>query len=154
MSKPPILPAIWLIQPDAELSRTLADGLRRVGMTVSIYPKIAPALDALNRGERPAVLVVAPLEGPLTDHEFIEQAKALSPRVAVIFTPRLTDPARSRPGAHSLAHPFDSAKLSRFIRLVGGRPAFRSTLKARYQDAHKPEATAAEPCRIGGEVAL
>jgi DNA-binding response OmpR family regulator len=151
MSKPPILPAIWLIQPDAELCRTLADGLRRDGMTVSIYPTIEPAL---NRGERPAVLVVTPLQGPLTDLEFIEQAKALSPRVAVIFTPRLTDPARSRPGAHSLAHPFDSAKLSRFIRLVGGRPAFRSTLKSLYRDAHPPQATAAKPCRIGGEVVL
>ena len=154
MPKPPYSPAIWLIQPDAELRETLAEGLRLDGMTVSVFGSIGPALEALNRGERPAVLVVAPLDGPLTDLEFTEQAKTLSPRAAVIFTPRLTDPARARPGAHTLVHPLDSSKLSRFIRLVGGRPAFRSTLKSLYRDAHPPAEAPSEPCRIGAEVPL
>jgi DNA-binding NtrC family response regulator len=154
MPKPATLPAIWLIQPDAELGETLAQGLRLDGMTVSVFPTIEPALEALHRGERPAVLVVAPLNGPLTDLEFTEQAKALSPRVSVIFTPRLTDAAHARPGAHILAHPLDSAKLSRFIRLVGGRPAFRSSLQSLYREAHPSQTAPSEPCRIGGEVAL
>ncbi|WP_372786315.1 hypothetical protein [Phenylobacterium sp.] len=152
MPRPLPLPAIWLIQPDAELRKTLAEGLRLDGMTVSGFDSIGPALEALNRGERPAVLVVAPLDGPLTDREFAEQAKTLSPRAAVIFTPRQTDPARARPGAHTLVHPLDSAKLSRFIRLVGGRPAFRSTLQSLYRDAHPRAGSSPEPCRIGAEV--
>jgi DNA-binding NtrC family response regulator len=154
MPKSPILPAIWLIQPDAELCDSLAEGLRLDGMTVSVFPAVAPALEALNRGERPAVLVVAPLQDPLADLEFTEQAKTLSPRVAVIFTPRLSDPARARPGAHILTHPLDSRKLSRFIRLVAGRPAFRSTLQSLYREAHPSQAAPEEPCRIGDEVAL
>ncbi len=121
-------------------------------MTVSLFSSIEPALDALHRGERPAVLVVAPLSGPLTDLEFSEQAKTLSPRAVVVFTPGLTESAHMRPGAHILSHPLDSAKLSRFIRLVAARPAFRSTLKALFHDAHLLVAAAAEPCRIGGEV--
>jgi hypothetical protein len=148
------LPAIWLIQPDVELRESLAAGLRLDGMTVSVFASIAPALEALNDGERPAVLVVAPLAGPLTDLEFTEQAKALSPRAAVIFTPRPSEPARPRPGAHTLVHPLDSAKLSRFIRLVGGRPAFRSMLQSHYRDAHPPAQIPSEPCRIGREVPL
>jgi DNA-binding NtrC family response regulator len=152
MPKPPQPQAIWLIQPDSELCESLAAGLRLDGMTVSVFGSIRPALEALNRGERPAVLVVAPLDGPLTDREFTEQAKTLWPRAAVIFTPRLTDPARACPGAHTLAHPLDSAKLSRFIRVVGGRPAFRSTLKSLHRDAHRAADTSSEPCQIGAEV--
>ena len=154
MPKRPPLPAIWLIQPDACLLEGLADGLRTDGMTVSTFPSVEPALEGLNRGERPAVLVVAPLQGPLTDLEFTEQAKALSPRVSIIFTPQLTDPARARPGAHILAHPLDSAKLCRFIRLVAGRPAFRSTLQSLYRDAHPPSETTTTPCEPVAQVRL
>ena len=142
MPNRPSVPAIWLIQPEALLLETLADGLRRDGMTVSSFPSIEPALEALNRGERPAVLVVGPLQGPLTDLEFTEQTKALAPRVAVIFTPQLTDPVRATPGAHILAHPLDSAKLSRFIRLVAGRPAVRGALQALYRAANPPRPAA------------
>lgn len=146
MPKRPPLPAVWLIQPDARLLEALADGLRADGMTVSTFPSVEPALEGLNRGERPAVLVVAPLQGPLTDLEFTEQAKALSPRASIIFTPQLTDAARALPGDHVLAHPLESAKLSRFIRLVAGRPAFRSTLQSLYRQAHSRSETTANPC--------
>lgn len=149
MPKPEPLAAIWLIQPDEPLTETLAEGLRRDGMTVSIVPSIAPALQALHQGGRPAVVVVAPFEGPLTDLEFIEQAKALSPRVAVFFTPSSTGVARTRSGAHILPHPLDGAKLSRFIRLVAARPALRSTLQTLYRNAQPPRAKAEAPRRTG-----
>ena len=154
MPNRPSVPAIWLIQPEALLLEALADGLRRDGMTVSSFPSIEPALEALNRGERPAVLVVGPLQGPLTDLEFTEQTKALAPRVAVIFTPQLTDPVRATPGAHILAHPLDSAKLSRFIRLVAARPAFRGALQSLYREAHPASEAATAPCETVAQARL
>jgi len=154
MPKRPPLPAIWLIQPDAHRLQVLADGLRADGMTVWTFPSVEPALEELSRGERPAALVVAPLQGLLTDLEFTEQAKALSPRASIIFTPQLTDPARVRPGAHTLAQPLDSARLARFIRLVGGRPAFRSTLQSLYREARNRPETTTNPCEPVAQVRL
>jgi hypothetical protein len=131
----------------------LADGLRADGMTVSTFPSVEPALEELSRGERPAVLIVEPQQGPLTDLEFTEQAKALSPCASIIFTPQLAD-ARARPGAPILAHPLDSARLARFIRLVGGRPAFRSTLQSLYREARNRPETTTNPCEPVAQVRL
>ena len=144
MPKRSAIPVIWLIQPDAVLSDRLAADLRRDGMTVAAFPSFLPALEALNGGERPAVLVVAPRLGPLTDLEFSEQAEALAPRAALVFTPQREEPSNSAPGVHTLAHPLDGAKLSRFIRLVAGRPAVRGALQALYRTANppRPEASA------------
>lgn len=136
------IPAIWLVQPDADLSDRLAAGLQRDGMTVTAFPSIAPALEALTRGERPAVLVAAPLHGPLTDIEFAEQVKALAPRATLVFTPQRAEATNPTPGVHVLAHPLDGAKLSRFIRLVAGRPAVRGALQALYRAANPARATA------------
>jgi hypothetical protein len=141
MPKRSAIPVIWLIQPDADLSDRLAGDLRRDGMTVAVFPSIPPALEALTGGERPAVLVVAPRLGPLTDLEFTEQAKALAPRATLVFTP-WAQPSNSAPGVHMLAHPLDGAKLSRFIRLVAGRPAVRGALQALYRAANPPRPAA------------
>ena len=144
MQKRSSTPDIWLIQPDADLRGRLAADLRRDGMTVAVFPSILPALEALTAGERPAVLVVAPRLGPLTDLEFTEQAKAMAPRATLVFTPQRAEPSNSTPGVHMLAHPLDGAKLSRFIRLVAGRPAVRGALQALYRTANppRPEASA------------
>lgn len=136
MPKHSTIPTIWLVQSDADLSHRLAADLRQDGMPVTVFPSIVPALEALTRGERPAVLVVAPLQGPLTDLEFTEQAKALAPRATLVFTPQRAEPTNPTPGVHVLAHPLDGAKLSRFIRLVAGRPAVRGALQALYRAAH------------------
>lgn len=142
MQKRSAIPVIWLIQPDAALSDRLAADLRRDGMAVAAFPSILPALEALTGGERPAVLIVAPRLGPLTDLEFTEQAKALAPRATLVFTPQRAEPSNSTPGVHMLAHPLDGAKLSRFIRLVAGRPAVRGALQALYRAANPPRPAA------------
>ena len=124
-----------------DLSNHPVAHLRRDGMTVAAFPSILPALEALTGGERPAILVVAPRLGPLTDLEFTEQAKALAPRATLVFTPQRAEPSNSVPGVHTLAHPLDGAKLSRFIRLVAGRPAVRGALQALYRAANPPRST-------------
>ena len=118
MPKRSAIPVIWLIQPDAVLSDCLT------------------ALEALTGGDRPAVVV--PRLGPLTDLEFTEQAKALAPRATLVFAPQREEPSSCAPGVHTLAHPLDGAKLSRFIRLVAGRPAVRGALQALYRAANLP----------------
>lgn len=142
MQKRSSTPVIWLIQPDADLSGRLTADLRRDGMTVAVFPSILPALEALTAGERPAVLVVAPRLGPLTDLEFTEQAKAMAPSATFVFTPQRVEPSNSSPGVHILAHPLDGAKLSRFIRLVAARPAVRGALQALYRAANPPRPAA------------
>lgn len=142
MPKRSAIPIIWLIQPDAALSDRLAADLRRDGMTVAAFPSILPALEALTGGERPAVLIIAPRLGPLTDPEFTEQAKALAPRAKLVFTPQRAEPSDSTPGDHRLAHPLDGAKLSRFTGLVAARPAVRGTLQALYRAANPPRPAA------------
>jgi len=121
--------SVWLIQPDAHLCATLAAELRDDGMTVVSYGSAEAALAALGKGHKARVLVTAPALGRITNREFVEQAKAVAPRVDIVFTADTDDHARDEE-AHILAEPFDAAKLSRFLRRVVDRPVLRGALQA------------------------
>jgi FixJ family two-component response regulator len=132
----PTTPIVWLAQSEAGVADRLALDLRQNGMVVVVFASTLEALAALTQGGRPAVLVTEPLRGPLTDLEFTEQVKVIAPRASIVFTPQGETPRASTPGTHVLVHPFDGAKLSRFIRLAAGRPAVRGALQALYREAH------------------
>lgn len=133
MSHPP---AVLLVQADEDARAGLAAALRRDGMDVVEFAVAKQALAALGRGLSAAVLVTEPALGRLTDQELAEQAKDAVSEITIILTP---DPAAEcldvPRGAHSLAKPFEGAKLSRFIRLVAARPALRGVLQRWYRAA-------------------
>jgi DNA-binding NtrC family response regulator len=127
--------SVWLIQPDARLSATLAVGLRQDGMRVVKYGSAEAALAALGKGHKAGVLVTAPALGRMTNREFVEQAKAVAPRVIIVFTPppAAADGHIPAEDAHILAGPLDVVKLSRFLRLITARPAPLGALQAAYR---------------------
>lgn len=136
MSRETALPAIWLVQRDERLRAQLAAGLQRDGMSVVEYAAAEAALEALRKGGKAAVLVTEPAGGRLTNRELAEQARVVSPRLEIIFTPSARDTDEAAPaGTHLLVGPLDAFKLSRFIRLVVAKPALRSALRARYRQA-------------------
>ena len=126
--------SVWLIQPDARLSATLAVGLRQDGMRVVKYGSAEAALAALGKGHKVGVLVTAPALGRMTNRELVEQAKAVAPRVIIVFTPAAAaDGHTPAEDAHILAGPLDVVKLSRFLRLITARPAPLGALQAAYR---------------------
>jgi DNA-binding NtrC family response regulator len=135
MLRGPDMPQIWIIQPDERLRMRWASELRNDGMKVVEYASAEPALEALSKGGKAAVLVAEPASGKLTNGEFSEQARAWSPRLEIIFTPSGPEPDAAHAGAHVLLKPFEAGKLSRFIRLVAAKPALRSTLQRLFRQA-------------------
>lgn len=133
MSHPP---AVLLVLADEGVRAGLAAGLRRDSMDVVEFAMAEQALAALGRGLNAAVLVTEPARGRLTDQELAEQAKDAICGITIILTP---EAAAGRPDAprdaHCLAKPLESAKLSRFIRLVAAKPALRGALQRRYRAA-------------------
>ena len=115
---------VLLVEDDAAVRTAAAGVLRGLGYAVEEAADAAAGLALLQAGLRPALLftdVVMP--GPVTSRAMAEQARALAPGIAVLFTSGYTQngivhDGELDPGVDLISKPWDTADLARRLRMA------------------------------------